>query len=127
MANVNVTSKFKIAGQNAYYLGNPGGDSMVGTYAIMLQNDGSFSGTVTVKARIRMLQEWQSDTVTPVAWSYLTYYLNGASTAGVFSTGITTTSIIFVPASGLQVVLDCASYSSGYLTVYTAPCQGAAA
>lgn len=122
-----LSGKFKINGQNTYILGNPGGDSTVGTYAILLQNDGTFSGSVTVKAIPRLVQAWQGDTITPVAWAYLSYYVNAAATAGIQATAITDTSLILVPASGLQIVLDCTSYSSGYLTVYTAPCVGAAA
>lgn len=121
-----VSGKFTIQSADAFYLGNPGGDSTVGTYAIMLVSN-SFSGSITVKARIREVQAWQGDTITPVAWSYLSYYLNGAATSGVQATAITGTSVILVPASGLQIVLDCTSFTSGSMTVYTAPCVGAAA
>ncbi len=118
---------FVINAANRYDLAAPNSDATTGTWAIMLVSS-SFVGTITVKAKIGPSQAWNSDTITPVAWSYLSYYLNGAANAGVQATGITGTSLILVPASGLRISLDTTSaYTSGTMDVYALPLEGAAA
>ncbi len=127
MATVPTNSKkFTIASGDAFYLGNPGGTEVTGTTTVhMISN--TFSGTITVKARIYPNTDWQTDTITPVAWSYVTYYLNGTTASGgLINTGITGTSIILVPSTGLQIVLDCTTYTSGSMTVYVGQVNGAA-
>jgi hypothetical protein len=65
-----------------------------------------------------------------VTHAYLSYYLNGSAVipTGLVNTGITTTSLILVPSTGLQIWLDTTgAYSSGVMTVYVEPCAGAAA
>ena len=128
MAVVNIEDKlFTINAANAFYLTKVDRQT-TGTLAIHLQSS-SFVGSITVKARVfpDFSNTPTPPTVTPVAWSYLSYYLNGAATAGVLSTAITGTSVILVPASGLQIVLDCTAYTSGTMQVTVEPCVGAAA
>ena len=127
MAVVNIEDKlFTINAANAYYLTKVDRQT-TGTLAIQLQS-ASFSGTITVKARVfpDFGNTPTPPTVTPVAWSYLTYYLNGSAATGIVNTGITGTSIILVPATGLQIVLDCGTYTSGSMQVTVEPCVGAA-
>lgn len=126
MANQTPTArKFTISAADAFYLGDAS-DGRVGTHAVMLVSS-SFSGSVTVKARIRG-SDAATDAVTPVAVPYLARYLNGAvGSDSIVTTAITGTSLILVPSSGQVPVLDCTSYTSGTLTAYVFPLEGAAA
>jgi hypothetical protein len=131
MANIVVKEgRFVIDGTNAYLLRN-GQSFSANTYIISIIDTGSLNGTVTVKARpqsaIRGAQTGDSiDTsaVTPLGILYTPRYLNGSVGDEVpVNTGITTTSIIAVDASGLDIVLD-ASVSSGSATVYVSKLKG---
>lgn len=106
-----------------FYLGNAS-DSFVGMYAVMLVSN-SFSGSITVKARIGSPY---AAAVAPVPILYVSRYLNGAiSTDGLLATPITTTSLILVPASGQMIVLSCGTFTSGSMSVYKMPVMGATA
>lgn len=123
---VNNTRKFKIDGQNTYILGDAS-DRVVGTVSVQIVNGGAFVGSITVKARNRS-EEADDDGVAFVPTVFEKLYLNGAVGDGTLaSTAITTDSLILVPASGLQISLDVTAYTSGNLTVYVTPLEGAAA
>lgn len=123
---VNTTRKFTIDGQNTYILGDAS-NRVVGTFAVQIVNDGVFVGSITVKARSRV-PEADDDGVAFVATVYEKLNLNGAVGDGsLVSTAITTSSLILIPASGLQVALDVTAYTSGTATVYITPLEGAAA
>lgn len=72
----------------------------------------SFVGSITAKCRAA------GSANTPLAISYRKHYLNGAVGDETFvSTAITTDSIIEFNAAGLDIVLDCTSFTSGSATV----------
>lgn len=122
----NGARKIKIQSQDTYILGDAH-EALVGTFAVHIVNDGSFVGTITVKARSRT-PDADNDGVTFQPTIYEKLYLNGAVGDGsLVSTGITTTSIILVPASGLQIALDVTAFTSGSCSAYIVPLQGAAA
>jgi hypothetical protein len=74
----------------------------------------SFSGSITVKGRAR------GTTVAYVAIPYKKRYLNGAVGDDSFvSTAITDTSIIEINGAGLDLQLDCTSYTSGSMDVHS--------
>ena len=123
---VNNTRKFTIDGQNNYILGDAS-DHVVGTLSVQIVNSGAFVGSITVKARNRS-QDADNDGVAFVPTVFEKLYLNGAVGDGTLaSTAITGASLILVPASGLQISLDVTAYTSGTLTVYVTPLEGAAA
>lgn len=87
----------------------------------------SFSGSVTIAARnIAGAATSPSDnTVAPVAVPYTKLYLNGSVADGsTVSTAITTTSLIQVPASGMEIIINAGTVTSGSLTVYYTPLAG---
>jgi len=125
---VNVANgTFVLNSADTYVLGDAS-DGLVGTFAVHFVDDNTFSGSVSVKARSRAISNGAS-TPAFLAIPYLPLNLNGS--AGTYGTGvttaITTNSIILVPASGLEIALDCTSYTSGSATVYVTPVVGAAA
>jgi hypothetical protein len=72
----------------------------------------SFSGSITVKGRAT----GTSDTFAEIPYRAL--HLNGAVADGTeVDTAITDTSIIQVDSAGLDVALDCTSYTSGTMAV----------
>ena len=96
----------------------------------------SFSGSITVKARSAHPQATAiganmgvaGDDIAFSAVPYQTNFLNGAVGDGTLvSTAITGTSIIVIPASGVEIALDCTSFVSGSMTGYVVPLEGAAA
>jgi hypothetical protein len=116
---------FPIKGANAYYLGNAG-QTFVSTWAVMIVNDASFVGSISVKSRIQG-KEAADASVAPVPVVYVARYLNGSvGTDALVSTAITTTTLMIVPATGQNIVLDCTSYTSGSCSVYAFPYEGAA-
>lgn len=127
MANITVLKrKFTINAANAYYLGNAHGES-VSTWMIQLVADGSWNGTVKIKARA-MGDDAATDAVAPVQVPYLKRYLNGSvADDSLVSSDITTTSIILVPASGQTIVVDCTAFVAGTMACYAWPVEGAAA
>lgn len=126
MATQRVSSgrKFKIKAGDTYILGNPS-NNVVGTFAVMLVNDAAFVGTVTVKAR-SSAPEADVDNVAFVPWRYAAGWVNGAaSDFSLINTGITTDSNILIPASGQEIALDVTAYTSGSMTAYVVPMEGA--
>ena len=127
----NVGATFTIQEAGLHNIGKTD-HKFVGTIAVHLVNTSSFSGTITVQARVwpSATTDAAAPTITPVTHAYLSYYLNGSAVipSGLVATGITTTSLIFIPATGVQIFLDTtAAYTSGTMTVYVEPCAGAAA
>lgn len=123
---INGERKFVINGANTYLLGDAS-QIVVGTFSVQIVNTGAFVGTITVKARNRS-PEAQADNIVFNPTVYEKLFLNGAVGDGTLvSTGITTDSTILIPASGLEIALDVTAYTSGSLTVYFTPLQGAAA
>lgn len=114
-----------LEGTGLYILGDAS-DGIVGTFSIHLANLNAFTGTVTVKARSRMPQA-DTDAVVFQPIPYLSLYLNGAIGDMTYHTApITGESIILVPATGLQIGLDC-TVTSGLGRIYWCPMEGAAA
>ena len=99
-----------IVAANAHYL-QPANSGIVNRWTIGL-NSASFSGSVTIKCRPTGTAD------TPVASPYIGLYVNGAvGTGAATTTAITGTSNIEVDATGMEVVVDCTSYTSGTLTM----------
>lgn len=87
----------------------------------------SFSGSITVKARnlAAGAASPSNDTVPPVLIPYTKLYLNGSVADGsTVSTAITTSSLIQIPSSGMEIVLDAGTVTSGTITVYFTPVAG---
>jgi hypothetical protein len=127
MAQINVStgSSFIIDAANTYLFSLPA-DRAASTILLHLVSD-SFSGSITVKARAGSVAA-QTDAIDPVAVNYLNIYSNGAVGDQAYANdALTDTSLILVPATGQQIVLDCTSYTSGTFTVYAVPVLGAAA
>lgn len=121
----NQDRKFTINGANIHILGDAS-TAVVGTFSVHIVSN-AFVGTITVKARARG-EDASDDGVAFVATVYEKLHLNGAVGDGTLvSTGITGTSLILIPASGLQIALDVTAYTSGTCTVYVTPLEGAAA
>lgn len=116
MANVStISQKLLINAVNAYFIG--GDAEFVGTYVVHFVASG-FTGSVTVKARALTVPEAAADSVTPVAWYYRT-------AAGVIATAaITGSALITIPSGGVELVLDCTSFSAGTLTAYISRIKG---
>lgn len=119
VANKTVTDKqFTVNAADDYFLGNQQSFSM-NRYIISIIDDNSFNGSITIKARP------QGTSVTPVGILYKPRYLNGSIGDEVpVNTAITTTSIIEVDASGLDIDVDCTSYTGGSATVYVSKLKG---
>lgn len=122
---MNGARKFTIDAADTFRLGDAS-SGVVGTFGVHLVSD-SFNGVIKVKARSR-LNEAQEDGVTFQQIPYEKLFLNGAVGDGsLVSTDITGDSVILVPASGLEIALDCTAYTSGSMDVYVVPLEGAAA
>ena len=114
-----------VEGTGLYILGDAS-DGIVGTFSIHLANLATFAGSVTIKARSRMTQA-DADNVVFQPIPYLSLYLNGAIGDMTYHTApITGESIVLVPATGLQIGLDC-TVTSGLARIYWCPMEGAAA
>lgn len=111
----------------ATYILSDVSDGLVGTYAVHFVS-ASFVGSVTVQGRSRLIQD-SADTPAFLPIPYLA--LNTAGTVGTYATGATAaiadTGIIHIPASGLTIALDATTVTSGSLTCYVVPVDGAAA
>lgn len=113
-------------GGNTYLLGDSAQGDLAGTMAILLVASSLTGGSVTVAAVTK--GDAVKDAVAPVAVPYKSLFLNGVvGTGGLVSTAITGTSLIHVPASGLNVALTIAAISAGGWTIYSWPIEGAAA
>lgn len=138
MANTFINKKrFKIAaaavpGADTYtavqtFVLGSASDEFVGTIAVHIVDTGSFTGSISVKARSAH-REANADAVGFAAIPYVKQHLNGSAADETYvSTAITTTSIILIPATGLEIALDLTSYTSGTATIYWQALQGAAA
>lgn len=103
-------------------IGN-GSDSRVATLAVHIVDTGSLSASIVVKQR-SSVPAASDDSVPFVVALYRKMYLNGAAGDGsLVETAITTTSIIEIPCSGLEIALD-VTYTSGTGTVYVLPMAG---
>lgn len=111
----------------ATYILSDVSDGLVGTYAIHFVSS-SFSGSVTIKARSRLIP---NSATTPAFLAIPYLPLNTGGSVASYATGataaITDTGIILVPASGLVVAIDATTVTSGTLTAYVVPIDGAAA
>lgn len=97
----------------------------VGTFAVQFVNTGSFVGTIKIQSR---LIDAAPDAVTSVQVPYLARYLNAAVSDNLYHTAdITDASLIYIPASGENTVINCSAYTSGTMTVYVRRLVGAAA
>ncbi len=111
-------------GTNTYVLGDAS-DGVVGTFVVHIVDTGSLSASIAVKARSRN-PDADAAAVTFVAWRYSSDYINGSlGDATMINTAITTTSLIRIPASGVQIALD-VTFTSGTATIYIVRIEGAA-
>jgi hypothetical protein len=114
MANDRKQSPFTINATANYQLTDVG-DGAVGLLVVHIVDGGAYSGTITVKGRAK-----GNTSGTYVAIPYIKLHLNGAVGDGSqVSTAITTTSLICLDATGLDVSLD-VTFTSGSATVYVA-------
>ena len=114
MANDRKQSPFSI-NATANYLLTDVGDGAVGLLAIHIIDTSSYSGSITVKAKAK-----GAPSTAYVAVPYIPLYLNGSVSDGVqVSTAITTTSVVCIDATGLDVSLE-VTYTSGTASVYVA-------
>jgi hypothetical protein len=114
MANDRKQSPFSI-NATANYLLTDVGDGAVGLLVVHILDTSSYSGTITVKAKAK-----GAPSTAYVAIPYIKLHLNGSVGDGSqVSTAITTTSVIALDATGLDVSLD-VTYTSGTATVYVA-------
>jgi len=112
-------------GTGTYIIGDAS-DGLVGTFSVHLVNTGGLGASMVVKARTRIPQA-NDDNVAFQPIPYLKLFLNGAVADSTFDTApITTTSIILIPATGLEIALD-VTYSAGTGRIYWSPLKGAAA
>ena len=112
-------------GTATYKLGDAS-DGLVGTLSVHLVNVAGLTASVVVKARTRIPQA-NDDNVAFQPIPYLKLYLNGAVADSTFDTvPLTGTSIILIPATGLEIALD-VTFTSGQGRIYWAPLKGAAA
>lgn len=115
---------FSIVSADQYKLNNAS-DGYAGTIAIQLVS-ASFSGSVSITARVH--RGGQTNATAFVACNYVSIYLNGSVSDQTYkSTAITTTSLILVPATGLDIAINCTSFVSGALNVTWSPATGSAA
>lgn len=106
---------FTIDGANTYKLGSIGRGNW-GVMTIHLQGV-LWNGTIVVKARADARSDGATDTF--VAIPYKKLFLNGAVGDGTnVSTSITGDSLIQIDnAAGLEVALDCTTYTGGKMLV----------
>lgn len=129
MANTNVIGgKYKVTtadNGNTLVLGDAS-DSVVGTYLLHFVNDNTFTGTLIVSGRARG-KDAGMDAIAFVPLSYLGGFVNAAvGTQAYASTTLTTTSLVWVPATGITVglVVTC---TAGSGTLYVQRLDGASA
>jgi len=113
-------------GDNTYVLGDVS-DGFVGTYAIQIEETTAGTCTFDVQGRSREAASQTAAAPAFVAIPYRPLFLNGSvGNLAVTTTQITTDSIIYVPASGLQVAL-LVNWTDGVFNVYITRLIGAAA
>jgi len=119
------TDPFTISATGYYSLGT-GHAAFTSALNVHLVSN-SFSGSVTIVARNLTAAKTSPDdaTVAPVAIPYTKLYLNGSVADGsTVSTAITDSSLIQVPASGMEILINAGTVTSGTLTVYFTPVAG---
>lgn len=120
MANVSVDPPLftaSIGAANTYIL-RPAGHGVVSRWRISLVSS-SFVGSLTVKARAA------GSTDTFRAVPYIKLHLNAAvGDASQVSTAITDSSLIEVDSTGMDVAVDCTSYTSGTMALDARPVLG---
>lgn len=116
----------KVDEGTATYIIGDASDGLVGTFSVHLVDRGGLAASVTVQARSRIPQA-SFDNVLFRPIPYLKLFLNGAVADMTFDTvPLTADSIIFIPATGLEIALDVV-YSGGLGRIYWSPMKGAAA
>lgn len=102
---------------DTYNFGNAGSGEVSTTMFHLVSS--SFSGSITVKGRAMDTENTFAEI------PYRALHLNGAVSDGSeVDTAITDTSIIEVDSTGLDVALDCTSYTSGTMAVTPKRVQG---
>lgn len=126
MATVrNVGPNFTINASNVYVIGDASDEQQNGGFLVQIVDDSSYSGTVTVEGQswVARLQGLADNFV---GIPYRKLYLNGSAGDGSFvTTGITTNSVVFIPACGMEIALSVA-YTSGAAHALVIPVLGAA-
>lgn len=120
MAEKIIGRKGTINSADSYVIGNVGVSG--GSWTIHLEADGSWNGTVRIKARATK-PTGASAALTIQQIPYTKLFLNGSVADGTtVNSDITTTSIVQVPiADGLDVVVDCTTFSAGTMAVQAYP------
>jgi hypothetical protein len=132
MANVAFTqNKFTLStatalGDNTYVLGDVS-DGFVGTFVIQIEERVAGTCTFDVQGRSRNAATQVATVPAFVAIPYRPLFLNGSvGNMAITTTQITTDSLIFVPATGVQVAL-LVNWTDGEFDVYVSRMIGAAA
>jgi hypothetical protein len=114
----------KDGGNSDYYVVGTGDETSASWITLDIRTV-SGTGTLTVVSR-SALKAAADDAVPFLAVMYRPMNLNGVATSGatLVATGITTDSIITVPASGQQIALLMAGATTGSFNVYVAPTAG---
>jgi hypothetical protein len=109
--------EFTLNSASEYVIGGDAGQG--GAFMLIQLVSSSFSGSVTVKARA------SGSAAAEVPIPYKRRNLGGTvSDDTVVSAAITDSALIEVNCLGLDVVLDCTTYTSGSLAVYVRPRAG---
>lgn len=127
MATVrNVGPNFTLNASNVYVLGDTSDEQANGGFLVQIIDGGSYAGSIVVQA-----QSWQarrlglSDNFVPI--EYRGGYVNGSAAAwGYISTALTTNSLLFIPAGGMEVALS-VTFTSGSASALVIPVTGSCA
>ncbi len=132
MALVALTSGFytfsaaTALGDNTYVLGDVS-DGFVGTFVVHITERVAGTCTFDVQGRSRNAASQPASAPAFVAIPYRPLFLNGSvGDMAVTSSQITTDSLIFIPATGVQVALD-VNVTDGEFDLYISRMIGAAA
>lgn len=126
MADVQVPagSPFIIQSGDQFILGDSSDEGVNGGWLVQIVDDNSFSGSISVTAQ--SLVATRSGLAVFDDIDYRGGNVNGTGADWSYvSTALTTDSIIFIPAGGMTVALNCGTYTSGSVTVYAQPVIGA--
>lgn len=119
---------FSINASNDYVLGNSSDVGENGGWIVQLADTGSYSGSVVIKAQSRMIDTLTAQGIT-TADAFLAIKYRGGNVNGTaadwsyVSTALTTNSLIFIPAGGMDAVLS-VTFTSGTAVVYVMPVLG---
>lgn len=118
MAEVLLKSGESISAVNTHKIGSTPERRVAGAILVHLVASG-FTGSITVVGRARGSSE------AFVAIPYIKLHLNGAVADGTYaSTAITGTSVILIPATGLDIALDATAVSAGSVAVHYEQAHG---